>query len=120
MLKKLPYKKIFMNAIVAFFIYGTWAYAANDIGAVTSAFTQGSMSFIITVMLAMYLEIVHRMSKNFMQLVTYVLGWFILIVGTQATIHYMVGTENIFFTLLPSMIIGTVYVIGYLVQLHKG
>ena len=108
-----------MNATVAFFIYGTWAYGANDVGAEISAVTQGSMSFAITVILATYLEIVHRLSKNLKQLAAYVAIWFAVIMGTQALIHYAVGTERIFLTLLPGMIIGTVYMVGYLLQLHK-
>jgi len=119
MVRTLPYRKILMNATVAFFIYGTWAYAANTIGAEKSAVAQGSMSFINTFILAMYLEIIHRISKNFMQLVLYVCACFAVIVGGQAMIHNMVGTQHIFLTLLPGMIIGTVYMVGYLLQLHK-
>ncbi|BAF71906.1 hypothetical protein [Sulfurovum sp. NBC37-1] len=120
MIASLPYKKILKNAAAAFFIYGTWAYGANDTGAVTSAFTQGSMSFAITVILAMYLEIIHRIAGNFIQLTGYVLAWFAFIVGTQAAVHYTVGTEHIFLTLLPGMIIGSIYVVGYLYHLKEG
>jgi hypothetical protein len=119
-MKTLPYKKIFMNAFIAFFIYGTWAYSANHIGAILSAFTQGSMSFVNTFILAISLEIIHIISTNLIHLILYVIGLFCLIVGTQAIVHYIIGTENILLTLLPGMTIGTLYMIIYLLNLYKG
>ncbi|QOR62689.1 hypothetical protein ACM66Z_04280 [Sulfurovum sp. ST-21] len=119
MLRTLPHKKIVMNAIAAFFIYGTWAYGANDVGAVKSAMAQGSMSFANTLVLALYLEVVHRIASGLKQLIAYVFALFLSVVGIQVLIHYTVGTQNIFLTILPGMIIGTIYIVSYLYHLKR-
>lgn len=119
MLRTLPHKKIVMNAIAAFFIYGAWAYGANNVGAVKSAMAQGSMSFANTLVLALYLEVVHRIASGLKQLIAYVFALFLSVVGIQVLIHYTVGTQNIFLTILPGMIIGTIYIVSYLYHLKR-
>lgn len=119
MLRTLPHKKIVMNAIAAFFIYGAWAYGANNVGAVKSAMAQGSMSFANMLVLALYLEVVYRIASGLKQLIAYVFALFLSVAGIQVLIHYTVGTQNIFLTILPGMIIGTIYIVSYLYHLKR-
>jgi len=116
----LPYKKILYNALISAIIYGVWTYLANEIEAFFSALTQASISFLFTFFIAFYLEVLHQKVKTFKVTVIYSIG-LILFLGTiQAIIHYFINTENILITVLPSYIIGSIYITIYLLHLKKG
>ncbi len=119
-MEKLPYKKIFINGFLSGLLYGTWAYIANDIGALQSALTQGSMSFTFTFFVAFYLEIANQKADSFKALVLYCVALITFLVVAQISIHYMINTENILATVTPSFVIGTVYIVLYLLHLNKG
>ena len=120
LVKILPYKKIFLNACAAGLLYGTWAYVANDKGALVSAVTQGSMSFSFTFFVAFYLELVHRKASGFTALVLYCVSLIVFLTLMQMSIHYIVDTQNIIATILPSVVIGSIYILFYVLHLKKG
>jgi len=119
MLSKLPYTKIFLNATVAFISYFTWTYLVNDIGVILSSFTQGCMSFLTTFFIASILEIIHLKTKTLMGTSFSVLALMISTIGLQTFTHYMIHTENIAITVLPSAAFGSLYSIGYIWHLKR-
>jgi len=116
----LPYTKIFYNALTSAMIYGTWTYFANDTGAFFSALIQASISFLFTFFIAFYLEVLHRKVKTFRVTVICSVGLIIFLGGVQALIHYFINTENILSTVLPSYIVGSIYITLYLIHLKRG
>jgi len=119
MLKELPYKKVFLNASVAFVSYALWTYYLNDVGALFSALTQGSMSFFITFFLASILEMIHRKTDTLLSTFLYTALLLLIITSLQAFMHYLIKTENIGLTVLPSAVFGSIYCMGYLWHLKR-
>jgi len=118
-MKSLPYKKIFYNGVFAATIYGIWTYYANDIGAVTSALTQASLSFTLTFFVAFSLELINKHTQSFGTVVMYILMLLCMLATVQIGIHYVMNTENIIKTVTPSLMIGTVYIVSYILHLNK-
>jgi len=118
-MKNLPYKKIFYNAFTSAALYGTWAYIANEKGALISSMTQASMSFFFTFFIAFYLELIHRKVQNFRVLLLYITALLLFLMSSQVAMHYVVDTQNIITTVLPSFIIGTIYITVYVIHLKK-
>ena len=119
MIKHLPFKKLLINGIGAFVIYAVWAYFANDGSAVRSAFMQGSMSFLMTIFLAIMLEFIYKKATSAISAIIFALLLIWSIMALQAIVHYFIGTDNIFMTILPGLVLGTVYVVVYLLDLNR-
>jgi len=119
LIKYLPYKKLFISGIGAFVIYALWAYYSNEGSAVRSAFMQGSMSFFMTIFLAIMLEFIYKKASAAISAIIFALLLIWSIMTLQAIVHYVIGTDNIFMTILPGLLLGTVYVIVYLVDLDR-
>ena len=118
-MQSLPYKKIFFNGVFSAFLYGIWTYLANDIGAMTSAFTQATLSFSLTFFVAFSLELINQQTKSLKIQITFVLLLLFLLVTVQVGTHYFMDTENILKTVTPSLSIGTIYIVLYILHLKK-
>ena len=103
----------FMSSFLAFFVWGGWAYYVNKgagDSAVLSAFTQGLYSFIITIIMIyvvtwFYNFLPQMVMKSIFTAICTVLANIVIIF----MIHYFIGTENIFKTILPSQIISFIF-----------
>ena len=118
-MKKLPYKKIFFNAFFAAILYGIWTYFANDIGAMKSAFTQATLSFTLTYFVAFYLELLNQKAKTLKIVIISVMILLLFLVIVQVSIHFLMNTENILKTVTPSLMIGAIYIVLYILHLNK-
>lgn len=119
-MKSLPYKKIFFNALFSAVVYGVWTYFANDIGAVQSALTQASLSFSLTYFVAFCLELLNQKVNSFALVIVSVMSLLLFLAIVQISIHFLMNTENILKTVTPSLMIGTIYIILYILHLKKG
>lgn len=115
-----------LSALVGFAAYGAWAYVANmnhgDEMATRAALTQGSYSFIITLVLTGLME------KLFAWLATCsprqrfwlsTLPVCLLLYLSSWTVNYLAGTPNILLTILPGAIMSSVYTFSYIAALAK-
>lgn len=118
-MKNLPYKKIFFNALFSAVVYGIWTYFANDIGAVQSALTQASLSFSLTYFVAFCLELLNQKVNSFTLVIISVMLLLLFLSIVQISIHFLMNTENILKTVTPSLFIGTIYIILYILHLKK-
>ena len=118
-MRSLPYKKIFYNGIFAATIYGIWTYYANNIGAATSALTQASLSFTLTFFVAFSLELINKHTQSFSKVIIYIVMLLCMLATVQISIHYIMNTQNIIKTVTPSLMIGTLYIVSYILHLNK-
>ncbi|MCP3955903.1 MAG: hypothetical protein GY697_27355, partial [Desulfobacterales bacterium] len=97
-----------VSAILAFVAWGGWAFFVNRssglVTGVTSGVAQGTVSMLMTfVMIGAVTSIFRRLTNRFMQLVLPTL----ITVGSAACllvlVHSLVGTPNIFWTILPGL-----------------
>ncbi len=95
-------------ALLAFVCWGGWAfyinYPAGVATGLSSGLAQGTVSMIMTfVMIKIVTDIFHRLANRFMQLTIPTL----VTVGGAACflvlVHSLVGTPNIFWTILPGL-----------------
>ena len=95
-------------ALLAFVCWGGWAfyinYPAGVATGLVSGLAQGTVSMIMTlVMIKFVTDIFHRLANRFMQLTMPTL----ITVGGAAcllvVVHSLVGTPNIFWTILPGL-----------------
>ena len=112
-------KEIIVSAIVAFLIYGGWAFWVNDENYIISSLAQGLASAITTVIIALYLEKINEKINNLGLLIFFVGLLMAGLVFLQFMANYLAQTEKIFYTMLPGMIIGGIYIVGYIVHLRK-
>ncbi len=96
------------SAILAFAAWGGWAFFINRPSGlatgVTSGVAQGTVSMLMTfVMIRAVTGIFRRLTNRFMQLILPTL----ITVGSAACllvgVHSLVGTPNIFWTILPGL-----------------
>jgi len=95
-------------ALLAFICWGGWAFFINSpAGVVTgliSGIAQGTASLVMTfAMIKVVTDIFHRLANRFLQLTLPTL----ITVGSAAAllvlVHSLVGTPNIFWTILPGL-----------------
>ncbi len=113
-----------INAIVAGLAYGGWAYYANmdhsHEASVMAAFVQGSSSFTFTLAITWVALKLYRLRHCTKQGV--VIGWLgsvFLLVTLPTLLHYVAGTPNILQTIAPGIIIGSAYLLIYLLHYRK-
>ena len=113
------------SVVLAFVAYGIWAfYINNQYGntvAAKAGMVQGSYAFLLTLGLTMMLEILYRGLT-----ISPGLRFPFLFISSCAClysvawgIHYLAGTPEILWTILPGALIGTVYIFSYLVLLVR-
>jgi hypothetical protein len=97
-----------LSALLAFFLWGGWAYYVNGSTDITrgliSGLTQGTASFIITlVMVHLVTWFFNHLPGNFLQ--TLLVAFFtVSITGSCLVgIHLLVGTPKIFYTISPAL-----------------
>lgn len=96
--------------------YGIWSAAINYYhhadNYLLSGLVQGSYAFITTLVLRFFvLKLYTSLRYNvYAKLVTYGFS-FILMVIIPATIHYIIGTKEIFYSILPGAIMGAIYLL---------
>ena len=108
----------FISAFTGFIFYGGWAYFVHlDYGHVVAfkAFlTQGLVSFSITLVLTQSMETMYKLFSN-----PRAAYWCtaiiisVLVVLFSYTINAIVGTPEIFFTILPGSVISAIYTFSY-------
>jgi hypothetical protein len=102
----------YLSAMLAFVLWGTWAYFINidSNNNFISAFSQGIASFIITLMMIKSVQYFYNIfPKNRL---FFVLPSIITVGITSSVvvgIHLMVKTQNILFTVFPTVIVALLF-----------
>ncbi len=108
----------FISGVTGFIFYGGWAYFVHYDYGHTVAFkaflTQGLVSFSITLALTQSMESMYKLFSN-----PRAAYWgtaiivYTLVVVFSFTINAIVGTPEIFFTILPGSITSAIYTFSY-------
>jgi len=114
----------YLSAFLAFLLWGGWAFFINDVGdsytGVISGITQGSCSFIITLLMTHF--IAFQFNKFPSGLCRIVLPPVITvsITGTMLIfIHIMAGTPSILLTVSPALMVALVFSFYTVYKLHS-
>ena len=104
--------------------YGGWAYYANYMhglmAGVKAAVVQGGYSFALTFTMTMLMEKIFHLFRNpVKRFVITFLGTCFILYFTSWFINYLAGTPEIFMTILPGYIIGTVMTFFYTMFLFR-
>lgn len=113
-----------VSGLLGFLAYGGWAcYANYDYGlevATKAAFTQGSYSFIVTLVMTLFMEALFRLIANpTLRFCVTFFGTCAVLYTTSWGVNALMGTPEIFMTILPGIIIGTAYTFGYTLSLSR-
>jgi len=120
------YRSLF-SAFVGFIFYGGWAYFVHmDYSqeiAIKAFFTQGLISFFVTLVLTQFMEVLFAYIKGYK-----LAYWFVAVLTSSLVaiisllVNLLVGTPEVLMTILPGLILSTVYSFSYtkaLVSIHK-
>ena len=113
-----------LSALAAMFVYGGWAAYANfeygrDVWLV-SATVQGVYAFISTLTVTVCAQWVYMKCGRGARGIVVGFGIsFILMLSIPVGVHSLVGTPNIVQTILPGLIWGALYLLGYLALQEK-
>jgi len=108
----------FISALTGLIFYGGWAYFVHyDYGftiAIKAFFTQGLISFFITLVLTHFMELLfHRFkSRRLGYWLTAIIAS-VLVVLISFTTNVIVGTPEVIMTILPGSLISTLYSFSY-------
>ncbi len=113
-----------LSCIAALLCYGGWAFYANqDYGfnvASKAALTQGSYSFILTLLLSGVMEYFYRIWRRQKWRYPITVGATCLtLYATSWGVNALLGTPEILVTIFPGAVIGTVYTVCYCMVLSK-
>lgn len=114
----------FLSAIMAFIIWGGWAFYVNGGSRfetrLISGFAQGTASLIITlIMVRMVTEIFNRLPDNSLRLVLPAMIT-VCITGSGLTlVHALVGTPRIVTTIMPALSVAFVFCVFTALKLHR-
>ncbi len=108
-----------LNAIAAAAVYGGWAAYANSehptMVWLRAAIVQGSTSFGITLTITLLALYAYKRAGQGRRGIA--IGWLIsatMMAIIPSLLHMAAGTPNILHTILPGLIIGSVYLFTYL------
>lgn len=114
----------YISALLAFILWGGWAFYINSstsiLSGITSGVTQGTASFIITILMIKsvnfwLLKFKHRITKTlFPALMTVSCSSLGLIIA-----HRFAGTPNIIFTIAPAITVAFLFCIFTSLQLQR-
>jgi len=113
-ISKLRLNLLRLAPVFAFSGYGIWAatvnYYAGSNNFIMAGIIQGTYAFLSTLLLKLSVLKIHAIfkSKNRVKLMTYLVS-FILMLSIPITIHLNSGTQEIFYSILPGVIIGSLY-----------
>ncbi|GAA3930114.1 hypothetical protein [Litoribacillus peritrichatus] len=103
------------SAILACFLYGGWAYFINSgagaLEGLTSGVAQGIASFILTLFIVMVVTKLYHMINAGSRLKVIIPAG-LTAVGVAiilSLIHWLIGTDHILPTILPSIIVASVF-----------
>lgn len=102
----------YQSALLAFILWGAWAYYINiqSDNNIISALSQGMASFVVTLIMIKIIKYFYRLlpeGKLF-----FILPSVITVSITSSVIvgvHLIVNTENIFYTVLPTVIVAFLF-----------
>jgi ABC-type antimicrobial peptide transport system permease subunit len=112
----------YLSAILAFILWGTWAYFMNINSSNTfiSAIAQGLASFIITLIMIKMIEFFYDLfPKN--KLYFFVPSFITVFITSSfvVIIHILVQTENIVYTVLPTVIVALLFALFTTKKIYK-
>ncbi len=107
--------------LAGFVVYGGWAFFANmghgeDI-AMRSGLVQGSYSLVLTFIMTLVTEFLYLRLLN-VSVSALVVS--VILFSSAYSIHVLVGTPEIFMTIFPGWVIGSIYTVFYLLGLQRG
>ncbi|MEL7025079.1 MAG: hypothetical protein AAGL69_15190 [Pseudomonadota bacterium] len=113
-----PRTRAVVAAVVAFAFYAAWAAWANRAHGLTgmtiAALTQGGYSAVVTLGMTSLIEWLFAGSGSLWQReLRCVSGTVLLLVFSSTAVHVVAGTAEIWMTILPSWIFGTLYALIY-------
>lgn len=113
-----------LSALVALVFYGAWAAWANrmhDTSMILRASaTQGLYSAGVTLIMTSMVEGLFRgPARRFLRLARAVAVTVLVLVASSTAVHWLVGTEEILMTVLPSWIFGSLYAFAYALGLFR-
>lgn len=113
-----------ISGVAGFMGYGGWAYYANYIHGVLvgfkAAMVQGSYSFALTFTMTMLMQRMFCLfDEPFKRFSVTFFGTCLILYFTSWFVNYLAGTPEIWMTVLPGYIIGTVMTFFYTVFLYK-
>lgn len=116
--------RLWLPPIAGFLGYGAWAFYINYAYglevSIRSGLAQGSYSFVVTLVLTAMVEwlFVRLCAIPFGSIIIFLLV--VLLLTTLSTsVNILVGTPNILWTILPSLIVSAVYTALHIFTLHK-
>lgn len=107
-----------LSAFLAFCLWGSWAYFINH--NIKSALVQGAASFVITLILIKFVTYLFNILPQ--SRVKFFLPTFITISLTSSfliVIHSLAKTQNILFTILPPIIVASIFCFVVTIKLEK-
>lgn len=114
----------FLSAIIAFLLWGTWAYYVNGRENMTSGLisgvAQGTASFTITFFMVHAVNWMYRLlPKNGWQLILPAVFTVSFTGSCLVAIHYMVGTPEILYTITPALSVAFAFCLYTAYKLRK-
>ncbi|GLQ29533.1 hypothetical protein [Litoribrevibacter albus] len=114
----LQYKLI--SALLACFIYGSWAYYVNSgsinsesqwVDGLNSALAQGISSFFLTLSIVVAVTFLYQTIRvsGWLKVVIPSLITSIAVAAFLVTVHWWIGTRHILITILPSIIVASLF-----------
>ncbi len=116
--------RLWVPPIAGFLFYGAWAtvinYSHGLQEALTAGLTQGGYSFTITLFLAIIVEwlFVRLSHLPYKSVWVFVLALLLLLV-TSIGINLFTGTPEVLLTVLPGLLISSIYTLIYIMTLNK-
>jgi len=115
-------------SFAGFFFYGSWAFLMNYMYgtkvALKAGFVQGSYSFLVTLVMTLMLEGLHKTlggifnNRNLINWLTILICCSIVFSGSWL-VNYLAGTPEIFRTVILGYTIGGIYSISYVYGLAQ-
>lgn len=111
-------------ALAAFSLYGGWAlYANREAGmalAAASASLQGAMSFVVTLLLMLFVGMTHRrVDSRWYRIVLAALLPVTVVIALMCLGHLAIGTPRVLATVAPSAVIGTLFCLAEAIRLER-
>ncbi|MBD3795104.1 MAG: hypothetical protein IE881_04075 [Epsilonproteobacteria bacterium] len=126
LLKKehISWRSVIVNGVGAGLVYGTLAFLANKNIDIDKAFGAGFLQFLLsfgsTFVYVLFLEIVFKEEAlSFVKKLFYTFLLEFLYATTLILVHYLHKTPDILMTVLPSILLGGGYMIGYVIWIYK-
>lgn len=110
--------RAYVTATGAAILYGSWAGFSNwEHGtsiALEACLVQGVLSFLSTLTLVLVLEALFRLGGRALGgFLLAAVGTLSLMIAVMTTTHWMTGTPNLVTTIVPSIVVGSVFFIAY-------